>query len=137
MTANHVNTTADVFEFKTTPAVLDDNSLAQRREDLKLIRAVPNPYYGQSAYELSSLARLVRFTRLPKQCMIQVFSLGGDLVRSISHTDGTSMESWDLKTDHGLPVASGVYLAVIDAPGIGRQVVKVAIFMEAERLEAF
>jgi hypothetical protein len=47
------------------------------------------------------------------------------------------MESWDLKTDHGLPVASGVYLAVIDAPGIGRQVVKVAIFMEAERLEAF
>ena len=137
ITANKVNTAADVFEFKTTAPVFDDNALAQKREDLKLIRVVPNPYYGQSAYELSSLARLVRFTRLPKQCMIKVFSLGGDLVRSINHTDGTSIESWDLKTDHGLPVASGVYLAFIEAPGIGKQVVKIAIFMEAERLEAF
>ncbi len=135
MTANHVNTATDVFEFKTTPAVIDNNALA--REDLKAIRAVPNPYFGQSAYELSSLARVVRFTRLPKQCMIKVFSLGGDLVRSINHTDGTSIESWDLKTDHGLPVASGVYLAFIDAPGIGKQIVKIAVFMEAERLDNF
>ncbi|MSS72036.1 MAG: hypothetical protein EXS64_11165 [Candidatus Latescibacteria bacterium] len=135
--ANKVNTTTDVFEFKTTAPVLDDNSLAQRREDLKAIRVVPNPYYGQSAYELSSLSRTVRFTRLPKQCAIKVFSLGGDLVRSFNHTDGTSLESWDLKNDFGLPVASGIYLAFIDAPGIGRQVVKIAIFMEAERLDSF
>lgn len=137
MTANHVNTTADVFEFKTTGPVIDDNSLAQKREDLKAIRVVPNPYYGQSAYELSQLSRVVRFTHLPKQCMIKVFSLGGDLVRSFNHTDGTSIESWDLKNDFGLPVASGVYLAFIEAPGIGKQVVKIAIFMEAERLDNF
>jgi hypothetical protein len=39
----------------------------------------------------------------------------------------TSLESWDLRNDRGKLVASGIYIAAIEAPGIGRQLVKFAV----------
>jgi hypothetical protein len=32
------------------------------------------------------------------------------------------------------PVASGIYIALVDAPGIGTKVVKLAIFTSQERI---
>ncbi|MFT5368271.1 MAG: hypothetical protein ACI8V2_003235 [Candidatus Latescibacterota bacterium] len=133
--ANHVNGTSDVFAFSTTGGILDDAELA--KTDLTKVLAVPNPYLGRSSYELSSLARQMRFTNLPKNCMIRIFSLTGDLVRTISHTNNLSFETWDLKTDQGVLVASGVYVAHFDAPGIGTHFVKCAVFMEAETLTGY
>ena len=133
--ANHVNSSNDVFSFNTQGALLNDLALAA--EDLTKILAVPNPYLGRSSYELSSLARQMRFTNLPAFCTIRIFSLSGDLVRTISHNNGLSFDTWDLKTDQGVLVSSGVYIAHFDAPGIGTHFIKCAVFMESEALNSF
>jgi hypothetical protein len=42
-----------------------------------------------------------------------------------------------VKTENGLLVASGIYLYVIDAPGFGVKVGKMAIFTEVEVLGTY
>ena len=42
---------------------------------------------------------------------------------------------WDLKTDQGLWVASGVYVWLIEAEGLGTKYGKMAIFTEVEQLK--
>jgi hypothetical protein len=125
----------DYFTFSTTPANLNNTSLA--KDQLKQVLAVPNPYYNHSTYELNQFARVVKFTHLPAQCTLRIFNLAGDLVRTIQKNDNTSQISWDLLTDKGLPVASGIYLFHVDAPNIGTKTGKVAIFMEKERLNTY
>lgn len=133
--ANKINSPNDVFSFSTQGAIRGDQELAA--EDLTKILAVPNPYLGRSSYEFTSLARQMRFTNLPAQCTIRIFSLSGDLVRTINHNNGLSFDTWDLKTDQGVLVASGIYIAHFDAPNIGTHFIKCAVFMEAETLNTF
>jgi hypothetical protein len=125
----------DYYTFSTAPANLSNTSLA--KDQLKQVLAVPNPYYNHSTYELNQFNRVVKFTHLPAQCTLRIFNLAGDLVRTIQKNDNTSQISWDLLTDKGLPVASGIYLFHVDAPNIGTKTGKVAIFMEKERLNTY
>jgi hypothetical protein len=63
--------------------------------------------------------------------------MGGDHVRTLEK-DNTSTELiWDLETKHGIPIASGIYVWYIDAPGIGTNCGKFAVFMERETLKTF
>ncbi len=139
--ANHLRlaptteTSNDYFTFSTNSANRSNTGLAGQEMDR--IRAVPNPYFAHSSYELDQFHRSVKFTHLPARCTIRLFNLTGDLVRVIEKNDGTSQATWDLETKFGLPVGSGVYIFHVDAPGIGTRVGKVAIFMEKERLNNF
>jgi hypothetical protein len=36
---------------------------------------------------------------------------------------------WNLKTENGASVASGIYIAYIDMPGIGEKILKLAVVM--------
>jgi hypothetical protein len=125
----------DRFDFSTTAPNPFDAGLA--KGELGRIRAVPNPYFAHSSYELNRFNRVLKFTHLPARCTIRLFNLAGDLVRTIDKNDDTSEAIWDLNTGHGLPIGSGVYIAHIDAPGVGTTVVKLAVFMEKERLNNF
>ena len=53
------------------------------------------------------------FTHLPNQCDIKIFTVAGDLVRTLKHIDDLGIEYWDLKNDEGLEVAYGLYVYVI------------------------
>jgi hypothetical protein len=86
---------------------------------------------------LNQFNHVIKFTHLPAQCTIRIFGLAGDLIRTLQKNDATSQISWDLLTDRGLPVGSGIYLFHVDAPGVGTKVGKVAIFLEKERLNTF
>ena len=101
------------------------------------VKAVPNPYFAHSTYELNRFNRQLKFTHLPAQCTIRIFNLAGDLVRTLNKNDATSQATWDLNTKNGLPVGSGVYIYHVDAPGAGTVTGKVAVFMEKERLNTF
>jgi hypothetical protein len=70
---------------------------------------------------------------------IRIFNIAGDLVRTLDRsTDVNKTEFvWDLKTDQGLWVASGVYVWLIDAEGLGTKYGKMAIFTEVEQLNIF
>ena len=123
----------DTFYVASHALVRGDAALARSRLDR--IRVVPNPYYAQSRYELTAVNHVVRFINLPETATIRVYNLAGHLARTLHKTDPTSSElDWDLNTDNGLPVASGVYVFRVEAPGVGSYVGRMAIFMEKESL---
>ncbi|HTK30356.1 MAG TPA: hypothetical protein VL332_00210 [Candidatus Saccharimonadaceae bacterium] len=125
----------DYFTFSTTAANRSDAALA--KSEMARIRAVPNPYFSHSTYETNQFSRVLKFTHLPARCTVRIFNLAGDKVRTLDKNDDTSQLTWDLETDHGLPVGSGIYIFHVDAPGFGTHVGKVAVFMEKERLNNF
>jgi hypothetical protein len=128
--------TNDFFSFSTQAA--DRNNVAAAQSEFSRIRAVPNPYFAHSRYEFNQFNRVVKFTHLPARCTIRIFNLAGDLVRTLQKDDANSSQTeWDLLTTASLPVASGIYIFHVDAPGFGTHVGKVAIFMEKERLNTF
>lgn len=126
---------SDQFVFSTTAPNRLNASLA--RGEMARIKAVPNPYFTHSRYELNQFNRQVKFTHLPGQCTVRLFNLAGDLIRTLDKNDTSSQLIWDLETNRGLPVGSGIYIFHVDAPGVGTHVGKVAIFMEKERLSNF
>ena len=75
---------------------------------------------------------------LPETATIRIFSLSGQLVRTLHKTDPTSsMLDWDLQNENQLPVASGVYVYHVEAPGAGESIGRLVVFMEKERLNNF
>ena len=75
---------------------------------------------------------------MPTKCTITIYNLSGELVRTIEKNDaGTSEAPWDILTENGLPVASGIYIYVVDAPGFGQKIGKMAVFTEAEVLKIY
>lgn len=107
---------------------------------LDLINVVPNPYYGFSQYETSSFARDVKITNLPPECTVTIYSLDGKFIRQYKRNEqnirsnrsfaGVPAQrfapdiSWDLLNAKQIPIASGVYLIHVDAPGLGERVIK-------------
>jgi hypothetical protein len=124
-----------VYSFTTTAPAALNATLA--KGELANVKAVPNPYFAHSVYEANRFNRVLKITHLPAVCTIRFFNLAGDLVRVIDKNDGTSQATWDLNTDRGLPVGSGIYIFHVDAPGVGTTTGKVAVFMEKERLNNF
>jgi hypothetical protein len=128
-------TANDFWTFSTTAPNTFNATVA--KSELQNVLVVPNPYYAHSAYELNQFERVVKFTHLPAECTVRIYNLAGDLIRTLRKSDSTSQLSWDLETDRGLPVGSGIYVFHVEAPGVGSKVGKMAIFMEKERLNNF
>lgn len=119
-----------------------DLSKAELNEQLKKINVFPNPYFAFNVEETQPIERFVTFTHLPeKNCVIRIFSLGGQLVKKIDHNKsdfaGTSFERWDLTNDYGIPVASGIYIVHVEVKGVGSKVLKLAVFIPEERLDLY
>ena len=122
-TANAAN---PYYTFSTkdlAPRLLSDTS--NRNMLLSRIYAVPNPYYGYSGYEQSRFDTKVRIINLPAQVTINIFSLDGSLIRTLTKNDpNTSYLDWDIRNSVGLPIASGMYLMDVKAIGIGETVLR-------------
>ena len=59
------------------------------------------------------------------KCTVSIYNLNGTLIRQYDRDDNTITSiDWDLKNQTSVPVASGVYLIHINAPGIGERVIK-------------
>lgn len=125
------------YEFNSKkPAFGDMNSA---KVDMEKIKAVPNPYYGFSTLDRSSSDKFVTFTHLPLNCMIKIYTLNGDLIKTITKSGAgdptfNSTVEWNLQNEDNVPVASGIYVALIDAPNIGTKILKLAIFTSQERI---
>lgn len=126
-------TTEDYYRIVTT-APKADNSIAKNKLDD--IYVVPNPYVGYSIIEpttklptASRGERRIYFENLPMQCTIRIFSLSGNLVKKIEHSGNleNGREYWNLLNEDGFGVAYGVYIAHIDAPGVGEKIIKFAL----------
>ena len=133
--ANFVNGLTDVFTF-TAPA--PSSSLDLAKQDIEKINVFPNPYYGANSEELNKYNRFVTFSHLPAKATIRIYNLAGVLVKEIEKSSTTQFERWNLANNSGLPVASGLYIAYIDMPDIGKtKILKVAIIQEQQILDRF
>jgi len=66
----------------------------------------------------------VKITNLPENCTVSIYTTDGALVKTLRKSNTDTWMYWDLKNNYGVPIASGVYLIHIDAPGIGEKVIK-------------
>jgi|GEM_PF-3455962 len=57
----------------------------------------------------------ITFTNISPLCTIRIYTLNGELVRTIEHTSGKTSYSWDVTNDRGDRLGSGVYLYLIDS----------------------
>lgn len=149
-TNSALDTPTYFFSTKGLGTTQQDNELAKTALDL--IRIVPNPYLAYSSYERNAADTRVKITNLPNNCTINIYSLDGTLIRTVRRSvgineidpttqarieiaDGVNIDrgnpvnldnsaEWDLKNEKNVPVASGVYLFEIDAPGIGHKILK-------------
>ncbi|NWF89996.1 MAG: T9SS type A sorting domain-containing protein [Ignavibacteriaceae bacterium] len=126
---------SDVFSF-TSPAPVSSNELAKK--DVDKVNVFPNPYYGANSEELNKYNRFVTFSHLPTKATIRIYNLAGVLVREIDKNSTSQFERWDLANNSGLPVASGLYIAYIDMPEVGKtKILKLAIIQEQQILDRF
>ncbi len=122
----------DIYEFTTISPFIDTE---KAKKDLNKIKVIPNPYFAANAFEGQNTftsgrgPREIQFRYLPKECTIRIFTLSGELVKTIHHTStidfGTG--SWDLLTKDNLTASYGIYVYHIKAPGIGEKIGKMAI----------
>ena len=118
----------DVYEIRTHSLQVDNQEV-----DMSRIKVVPNPYVVYNLMELASdrpdrFTHLLRFTHLPQRCTIRIYTLRGDLIKTIEHSSSTiGDEYWNLQTDEKLEVSYGVYIYTVETPDGKRKMGKFAI----------
>jgi hypothetical protein len=118
------NTGNPKYLFSTANAATVTGDSATAKNALSTVRVVPNPYFSLSQYETSQNENRVKITNLPPLCTMSIYTTEGALVRTLRKDNSDTWIYWDLTNNYQVPIASGVYLIHIDAPGIGQTIVK-------------
>lgn len=117
---------------KGTNAVRVDLPFAVSKE-LGKVRVVPNPYRTDRDYTLESGGyegpagewdenqRRIKFINLPEVCTIRIFSLAGDLIKTVEH-DGRTPDGFPrgdvsvtLLSESNRALASGIYIFTVES----------------------
>jgi hypothetical protein len=87
--------------------------------DTSSVFVFPNPWRphgpntGTGAGQTGTDAGGITFSNIPSECTIKIYTISGELVRQLSHSDLTGpvgQQVWDGNTSGGDHAASGVYL---------------------------
>jgi len=83
------------------------------------VSVAPNPYRAGSSFDNPSgeveLGRQIWFLNLPPRCSIKIFTLAGDLVRTLQHDDPLEGKfAWDVLSEYGRAIATGLYVYVVE-----------------------
>jgi hypothetical protein len=132
--ANPIQLGKDTYTFQLAASSF---STTQAKTDVQRINVFPNPYYGVNSEELNKYNRFVTFNHLPANATIRIFNLAGVLIQTIVKNDPGQFARWDLNNQSNLPVASGLYIAYIDMPGLTTKILKIAIIQEQQILDRF
>ncbi len=125
-------TRGDEFTFTTRGEAVD--AAAARKAFDGAPYVVPNPYVGAASFEPGLFAtsgrgeRRIEFRGLPQTCTVRIYTVRGDLVRTLTHEGSTDgYVAWDLRSKDNLDVAPGLYVYHVDAGPVGTYVGKFAI----------
>ncbi|UTW64597.1 hypothetical protein KFE98_10790 [bacterium SCSIO 12741] len=120
-----VNGGRPLYNFSTHSLAPSFNNTNLLESSLDEIRVVPNPYYAYSRYETDKIDTRVRITNLPQSVTVRIYTVNGTLVRTLKKDDDTiTFLEWDLKNQSQVPIASGVYVMHVEAPGVGEKILK-------------
>ncbi len=129
------NSVDDEFSF-TAPANTNNADLA--KDDVNKINVFPNPYYGVNTQEQNKYFRWITFSHLPNKATIRIVNVAGEMIRVIEKDNNSQFERWDLMNGSGLPAASGLYIAFIEMPDLGKtKTLKFSIVQEQQILDKF
>ena len=95
---------------------------------LDTIKVVPNPYIVRSRFNETSISRKLRFTNLPQECRISIFTVTGELVKVLDHNnqfDGN--EWWDLRSANNQEIAPGLYIYHVESNNGKEKIGKFAV----------
>ncbi len=87
--------------------------------DLSSVIVYPNPwtpYTPTSDKNINDLEYGVKFSGLPNNCKISIFTISGELVRELNNGLNPSI-NWNLLNAKGKQIASGVYIYLIEGNG--------------------
>ncbi|MDX1660160.1 MAG: hypothetical protein R3326_00095 [Gemmatimonadota bacterium] len=84
--------------------------------DLSAIRVVPNPFVAADEIQRGRGLQRIQFTNLPPQATVRIYTISGNLVRVLEHTDGSGTLEWDVRTRFDLLAASGNYYFHVTTP---------------------
>ena len=120
-------TQKDVFRFKTEPSGVSGKDV-----NLDAVRVVPNPYLVYNVAELARpnerTDRHLRFTHLPPKCTIKIYTIDGNLIKTIRHdSPGVGEVIWNMATDENLEISFGVYVYTVTTPGGKKKLGKFAV----------
>jgi hypothetical protein len=125
-------TKGDAFTFTTKAELVEPDAARKAFDGAPYV--VPNPYVGAASFEPALYAtsgrgeRRMEFRGLPQSCTIRIYTVRGDLVRTLTHDGSTEgYVAWDLRTKDNLDVAPGLYVYHVDAGQIGTYIGKFAI----------
>ncbi len=107
-------TVTQVITLTLTPTLSPTYEVAEG--DLARVVVYPNPYKGERNPHTT-----INFMHLPAQAVLRLYSLDGGLVKTITKDDGGNRASWDLRNTQGTPVASGIYIYLIQSNGQERR----------------
>ena len=90
-------------------SVIDEQMLSE-------VTISPNPYMRHSGYNESSGEHKLKFSKLPNECEINIFTISGERVRTIQFQDIGYYGNyfWDQKNGNGDFVAPGLYIYTIE-----------------------
>jgi hypothetical protein len=111
--ANSQNGHLPMYRFETENVAYTEYDMEKAKNDLDLIKVVPNPYYayaGGPGYEKNALDNRVKITNLPEECTISIYNVSGTLVRQLTKDEPKTSIDWDLTNFAGVPIAGGVYI---------------------------
>ncbi len=89
--------------------------------NLNQVRVVPNPFRASVPWDAPG-GHEVHFTNLPQDARIKIYTVAGDLVAELIHSDRVrDFERWNLKNENGRDVASGIYMFRVEAASFSFQ----------------
>lgn len=123
------------FQISSTPAYFDTISSQTLN-----VKVVPNPYLVHNEWQRRFSQRQMRFINLPADCTIRIFTLNGELIKTIKHhhafipvkgdpevvNSAGGDEWWNLLSETRHIVTSGVYIFHVHST-VGSQIGKFVI----------
>ncbi len=108
---------------------------------LDQVDVVPNPYYITHQGQKSAYDAKIYFTRLPKICNIDIYTVTGDLIQTIKHDeyistdpDKEGVDVWNLLSTNKQRVQSQILVALITTPNGAQTIKKFAVVVGGFRL---
>ena len=110
---------------KVIPGYAISSSPTYNLDDIKV---VPNPYIVNSdQYPEDEWKKKLRFTRLPAECTISIYTITGEKVRVLEKKNSTDANKWwDLRSYNNQEIAPGLYIYVVEA-GSNKKIGKFAV----------
>ena len=100
--------------------------VAAMARGLENIKVVPNPYIVFSEYEQTASARIIKFTGLPDEGRVRIYTVSGQFVQEITWTPDDLFGSagdliWNMRSRENTEIAYGLYIWVVNSPaGVAR-----------------